>query len=157
MGAIQRLTNGTTGGPVWVYVQDGKILRMTPMTLDDDDAASWSIEARGRSFRPPRKTTLAPHAVAQRSLVYSPARIFTPLSHPGHIRILQPCANSFIHSKLLPFVIAVHYLRLTFVGFHCCQRTQKTPAKFAKTCQNSPTEHENSYTMRYPQDRLGSM
>ena len=30
MGNVERLTNGTTGGPVWVYVQDGKILRIDP-------------------------------------------------------------------------------------------------------------------------------
>ncbi len=79
MGGIQRFTNGTTGGPVWVYVQDGRILRITPLNLDETDAPSWSIEARGRVFSPPRRTTLAPHAVAQRSLVYSPKRILTPL------------------------------------------------------------------------------
>jgi trimethylamine-N-oxide reductase (cytochrome c) len=92
MGTVERLTNGTTGGPVWVYVQDGKIVRMTPMELDDADAASWAIEARGRTFRPPRKTTLAPHAQAQRSLVYSPKRILTPLkrvdfNHKGNRNI----------------------------------------------------------------------
>ncbi|MCL5735550.1 MAG: molybdopterin-dependent oxidoreductase, partial [Actinobacteria bacterium] len=79
MGAIDRLTNCTTGGPAWVYVRNGKIVRMTPMDLDDTDAASWTIEARGRAFTPPRRTTLAPHAQAQRSLVYSPKRILTPL------------------------------------------------------------------------------
>ena len=37
------------------------------------------IEARGRTFMPPRRTTLSPHAQAQRSMVYSPNRILTPL------------------------------------------------------------------------------
>ena len=72
MGKVERFTNGTTGGPVLVDVEDGKIVRMIPMTLDDNDAASWSIKARGRSFQPPRKTTLAPHAVAQRSVWEGP-------------------------------------------------------------------------------------
>ncbi len=37
------------------------------------------IEARGRTFTPPRRTTLSPHAQAQRSMVYSPKRILHPL------------------------------------------------------------------------------
>ncbi|GAH86518.1 unnamed protein product, partial [marine sediment metagenome] len=48
MGKIEKLTNGTTGGPVFVYVQDGRIIRITPMELDDSDAASWIIKARGK-------------------------------------------------------------------------------------------------------------
>ena len=39
MGKVERLTNSTTGGPVFVDVKDGKILRITPMDLDDTDAA----------------------------------------------------------------------------------------------------------------------
>ena len=34
MGKVARLTNCTTGGPVFVDVQDGKIIRMTPIDLD---------------------------------------------------------------------------------------------------------------------------
>jgi trimethylamine-N-oxide reductase (cytochrome c) len=60
MGEIKKLTNGTTGGPVFVYVQDGRIVRITPMEFDDGDAASWTIEARDRKFQPPRKTTISP-------------------------------------------------------------------------------------------------
>ena len=35
--------------------------------------------ARGRSFTPPRKTTLSPWTVAHRSTIYAPNRILTPL------------------------------------------------------------------------------
>ncbi len=79
MGRTERLTNCTTGGPVFVDVEDGKIVRMYPIDLGADDAQSWTIEARGRKFTPPRRTTLSPHAMAQRSMVYSPKRILTPL------------------------------------------------------------------------------
>ena len=79
MGDVVRLTNSTTGGPVFVDVQDGRIVRLTPIELDADDKGDWTIEARGRSFASPRKTTLAPHAQAQRSMIYSPKRILTPL------------------------------------------------------------------------------
>src|SRR5262249_53726984 len=45
-GGITRYCNMTNGGPVFVYVKDGKILRMTPIDLTDKDGASWTIEAR---------------------------------------------------------------------------------------------------------------
>ncbi|MCP4600168.1 MAG: molybdopterin-dependent oxidoreductase, partial [Proteobacteria bacterium] len=79
MGKIEKLTNGTTGGPVFVYVQDGRIIRITPMELDDSDAPSWVIKARGREFSPARKTTLSPYSFAWRSMIYSPTRLLYPL------------------------------------------------------------------------------
>jgi anaerobic selenocysteine-containing dehydrogenase len=79
MGDVVRYTNGTTGGPVFVDVKDGKILRITPMEFDDSDAASWTISARGQEFTPPRKTTASPWTVAHRSTIYSSKRILTPL------------------------------------------------------------------------------
>ncbi len=79
MSKVERMTNCTTGGPVFVDVEDGKIVRLTPIDLDETDKGDWVIEARGRSFTPPRRTTLSPHAVAQKSMVYSPKRILTPL------------------------------------------------------------------------------
>ena len=52
---------------------------MYPIDLADDDKGDWVIEARGRKFTPPRRTTLSPHAQAQRSMVYSPTRILHPM------------------------------------------------------------------------------
>ena len=79
MGEITRHTNCTTGGPVFVDVRDGRIIRITPIEFDETDAPSWSIEARGRRFSPPRRTTMSPWTVAHRSTIYSPKRILTPL------------------------------------------------------------------------------
>ncbi len=79
MHNIEKLTNGTTGGPVFVYVQDGRIIRVTPMELDSTDAASWTIDARGKKFSPPRKTSLAPYSFAWKSMVYSPKRNLYPM------------------------------------------------------------------------------
>ncbi len=79
MGHTQRMTNATTGGPLFVDVEDGKIVRMFPIDLDEEDKGDWVIEARGRKFSPPRRTTLSPHAQAQRSMVYSPNRILYPM------------------------------------------------------------------------------
>ncbi|MBQ9980145.1 MAG: molybdopterin-dependent oxidoreductase [Oscillospiraceae bacterium] len=74
-----RYVNGTNGGPVFVYVKDGKIVRMTPIDFDETDADTWTITARGKKFSPPRRTTLAPHAMAQKGMVYSPKRILYPM------------------------------------------------------------------------------
>lgn len=79
MGAVKKLTNSTNGGPVFVYVRDGKIIRITPIEFDSGDAPSWVIEARGRKFSPPRKTTLSPYSLAFKSMIYSPKRILYPL------------------------------------------------------------------------------
>jgi hypothetical protein len=50
---VTRYTSGTNGGPIFVYVKDGKILRTTPIDFTDEDAPSWSINARGKTFTPP--------------------------------------------------------------------------------------------------------
>ena len=74
-----RFTGMTNGGPVFAYVKDGKIVRITPIDFSADDAGPWTIEAHGRKFTPPRKTSLAPHGQAWKSLIYSPDRILHPL------------------------------------------------------------------------------
>jgi hypothetical protein len=74
-----RYCNMTNGGPVFVTVKDGKIVRMTPIDLASDDGASFTIEARGLKLTPPRKTTLAPHGQNAKSIVYSPDRLLYPM------------------------------------------------------------------------------
>ena len=75
----QRFTTCTNGGPVFVYVKDGRILRITPIDLSDDDAPSWEIKARGATFRPKRRGMVAPHALSLKSIVYSDKRILYPM------------------------------------------------------------------------------
>lgn len=74
-----RYCNMANGGPLFVYVKDGKIIRTTPIDLDPNDGASWTINARGMTFTPPRKTTLAPHGQISKSTVYSPDRLLYPM------------------------------------------------------------------------------
>jgi len=76
---VKRYVNNIQGMPVFVYVKDGKIIRVTPMEFDESDAQPWTIEARGKKFTPPRKTTLSPYGFATRSLVYSPDRLLYPM------------------------------------------------------------------------------
>lgn len=74
-----RFVNQTNGGPVFVYVKEGRIVRITPIDFDNDDAAAGAIEARGQVFKPPHKTTLSPHGLASKSMVYSSKRLLYPM------------------------------------------------------------------------------
>lgn len=74
-----RYTNMTNGGPLFVYVKDGKIIRTTPIDFADDDPQPWTIKAQGKSFTPPRKATIAPHSMNWKSMVYSPKRLLRPM------------------------------------------------------------------------------
>jgi len=76
---MEKYTNLTTGGPVNVWVEDGKIVRLTPLKITDEDAPSWTIHARGKDFTPPRRTTLSPFTAGQKSMVYAPNRNLYPM------------------------------------------------------------------------------
>ena len=77
-GCTRYITN-TNGGPLFVYVKDDRIVRMTPIDLDAEDAPSWTIRARGKSFTPRRRAMINPHAQCLKSLVYSDKRILYPM------------------------------------------------------------------------------
>jgi trimethylamine-N-oxide reductase (cytochrome c) len=74
-----RLVTNTNGGPLFVYVKDDKIVRMTPIEFGDDDAPTWTITARGKSFTPPRQTSVAPHTMCSKATIYSPDRLLYPM------------------------------------------------------------------------------
>lgn len=74
-----RYVNGTNSGPVFVYVKDGRIVRVTPIDFDDEDPQPWRIEARGKVLSPPRKTTTTSHTLASKSMVYSKDRLLYPM------------------------------------------------------------------------------
>ena len=78
-GGVKRYVNGSNGGPVFVYVKDGKIIRITPIDFDETDADPWTIEARGKKFTPPRKTTISPHTLNMKSVLYSKDRLLYPM------------------------------------------------------------------------------
>jgi trimethylamine-N-oxide reductase (cytochrome c) len=69
-----RYCNMANGGPLFVYVKDGKIIGTTPIDFDETDSQPWTIHARGMNLTPPRKTTLARHGQNSRSIIYSPDR-----------------------------------------------------------------------------------
>lgn len=76
---VVRYVNNTNGGPVFVYVKEGKIIRITPIEFDDEDAQPWTIEARGKEFTPPRKGTVNPYVFGLKSLIYSKDRLLYPM------------------------------------------------------------------------------
>lgn len=75
----RRYTTNTNAGPLFVYAKDGKIVRMTPIIFDETDPPSYTIDARGKTFKPWRKSTPCPHALAQKSMVYSDKRLLYPM------------------------------------------------------------------------------
>ena len=76
---VMRYVTNTNGGPLFVHVKDGKILRITPLEFDDSDAPTWSINARGKRYTPPRQTTVAPHTMCAKSTIYSDTRLLYPM------------------------------------------------------------------------------
>ncbi len=76
---VTRYTQMTNGGPIFAYVKDSKIIRITPIEFDESDPKPWTIKARGKEFTPPRKTTIAPHGMNWKSMVYSPDRLLYPM------------------------------------------------------------------------------
>ncbi len=78
-GGVKRYTNNTNGGPVFVYVKAGKIIRITPIDFEEEDAEPWVVRARGKSFSPPKRTTVNPHTLAWKSMIYSPNRLLYPM------------------------------------------------------------------------------
>jgi trimethylamine-N-oxide reductase (cytochrome c) len=76
---VVRYVNNTNGGPVFVYVKAGRIIRITPIEFDDQDARPWTIEARGKSFTPPRRGSVNPYVFGLKSLIYSKDRLLHPM------------------------------------------------------------------------------
>ncbi|MCL2391355.1 MAG: molybdopterin-dependent oxidoreductase [Oscillospiraceae bacterium] len=74
-----RYVSGTNGGPLFVYVKDGKIVRLTPIDLSEEDADPWTITARGKKFTPPKRATISPYALGWKSMIYSPDRLLYPM------------------------------------------------------------------------------
>jgi molybdopterin guanine dinucleotide-containing S/N-oxide reductase-like protein len=75
----RRYVTNTNGGPLFVYVKDGKVVRLTPLEFDDSDAKPWTIHARGKSFTPPRQTTAGVHTLCSKGTIYSPDRLLYPM------------------------------------------------------------------------------
>jgi trimethylamine-N-oxide reductase (cytochrome c) len=71
----------TGGGPVSVYVEDGRITRVRPLQIPESDfPAPWVIEASdGKKYSPPKAFRLSPPVHGEKNRVYSEDRILYPL------------------------------------------------------------------------------
>ena len=74
-----RYVNNTNGCAVHVDVKDGKIVRICNLELTSEDAPAWTIEARGKKFTPPRRTSVASFTQAVKSTIYSKDRLLYPM------------------------------------------------------------------------------
>jgi len=85
MGKIVKKTNSSTGGPVFVDVDvdENKIVRIYPMDLTEDDPKSWVVEARGKKYTPPRKTTYTAYTAGFKAMVHTNRRVLYPLKRIG--------------------------------------------------------------------------
>ncbi|MDR0875744.1 MAG: molybdopterin-dependent oxidoreductase, partial [Clostridiales Family XIII bacterium] len=89
MGKIVRKANSSTGGPVFVDVDveanegKGQIVRVYPIDFSEDDPVAWEIEARGRTYTPPRKATYTCYTAGFKAMVDSDRRIKYPLRRIG--------------------------------------------------------------------------
>ena len=72
-------TNLACGGPVSVYVEDGKITRIRPIQIPSDEYRPWVIETENRVFTPPKAMRLTPMVHAERDRTYSKDRIPFPM------------------------------------------------------------------------------
>ncbi len=83
-------TSCTNAGPISVYVDDGKIVRIRPLVTEQADFRPWTIEAGGRCYSPPKKFNVSPYVLAERNRIYSNDRIRFPLKRvnfdPGGAR-----------------------------------------------------------------------
>jgi anaerobic selenocysteine-containing dehydrogenase len=75
----QVFTNLTNGGPISVYVKDGKIVRVRPLQVPEEEYKPWVIEAGGKKYSPPKALRLAPPVHAERNRLDSQNRILYPL------------------------------------------------------------------------------
>ena len=77
--AEQDFINCGIGAMLKVTVKDGVITRMRPLRLTEEDGGRWTIEAKGKTFSDPRKTTINPFNIAERMRVYAENRIKYPM------------------------------------------------------------------------------
>jgi trimethylamine-N-oxide reductase (cytochrome c) len=71
--------NLTNGGPISVYVKDGKVVRVRPLQVPESEYKPWAIEAGGRTFSPPKAVRLSPPVHAERNRLNSFNRILYPM------------------------------------------------------------------------------
>ena len=62
-------TNMTTGGPISVYVEDGKVTRIRPIQIPEEDYPEpWKIVAQdGKTYMPPKAVKVSQTIMSERN------------------------------------------------------------------------------------------
>ena len=109
--------NMTGGGPVSVYVENGRITRVRPLQIPEEEFPKpWVIEADGRKYSPPKAFKLSPPVHGEKNRIYSEDRILYPMKRvdwdpngerntanrgkSGYVRISWDEATSLIASEI---------------------------------------------------------
>lgn len=80
--AKERVTHSVcVGGPLTIHtdLETGRIRRVRPIVLTEDDAPGWVIKAHGKEYTPQRKTTLSLLGFTEKDRTYSYDRIKYPM------------------------------------------------------------------------------
>ena len=80
--AKEKITHSIcVGGPLTIHTDlaTGRIRRVRPIVLTDDDAPGWVIKAHGKEYTPQRKTTLSLLGFTEKDRTYSYDRIKYPM------------------------------------------------------------------------------
>ncbi len=75
----QVFTSCTNCGPITVNVKDGKVVRVRPLVVDENDYSPWTIKAGEMSYSAPKKIALSPFVHGERQRLYSDERIKYPM------------------------------------------------------------------------------
>ena len=67
---VKRYTNCTTAGPIFVYVKEGRIIRVEPMHFEGEEYDPWKLEVNGKTYTPPNKWPLLYWGHTPRKWVY---------------------------------------------------------------------------------------
>ncbi len=76
---ISRYTSCSTAGPLYVYVKNGRIIRVEPMWWGKDEVKPWNIEVNGKTYTPPLNYPSLYWGTAAKQWVYSQNRVNYPL------------------------------------------------------------------------------
>ena len=87
MSQVISYTN-TLGGPARIEVEDGRIRRIRPIVLREDDPKGWTIQARGKSFTPPRRVTMTALGLQDKDKCYAYDRLLYPLIREDFVETL---------------------------------------------------------------------
>ncbi|MDR1013599.1 MAG: molybdopterin-dependent oxidoreductase [Coriobacteriales bacterium] len=74
----QRFTTCSTAGPLRVHVKDERILRVEPLSFEEEDVVAWHLDVNGKVYRPPLTAPVLPWGITSKKMAYSDNRVLYP-------------------------------------------------------------------------------